>query len=403
MADEIDWSQYKAEPSSENINWDQFASGNEEQSNSFPQMMEDFYRTFGIHGANRGFSKIFGFGPHQENAQHKYEEAVKTNPWANEIGNVAAQAYSSVPFMMAGTGAAGAIPGINPTFANIAGSALGGGAMGALETPNEDQSRTSNSLTDAMLSAAFASAVPVAKGAYNFAKKVPSSVSKEKIATKIGEGFAQNKQKYSGLYGDLFNAAEQEGIKTSLPGSDLPDRALRRIIKKATNGIDEQTRKPIVKAFKTNSPEDVHAAKSKLGEFIRSENKIKRNGGRIDNDALQRAKQLKKELGQELSEALNKSEQGLGVQYKDITKGYRKEVVPYSRNPAIQEFSVGDSVAKDLIKSLRGSSKSGKLFRSHLAEQYPEVKTNQILENVLKGGLGLGVVGGGLYKLFGGQ
>lgn len=382
MANEFDWDSFEDAPEPVQFNWDQFQDNGQQQ----PELsgMENFYRASGIHGANRAFSSLFGFGPHTENTQQAYEQARETHPMATDIGYGVGQAAGMLPFLAAGTAAA---PG-------VAGAAIGAGAYGAQNQPQEGETRLGNALYDALFATGLGAAGAGASKSKDLIKKIPYS--KTKIANNINNAFTGAKGRYNSLYDSLFQKVEQEGIKTNLPGKDIPKRALNKIINKATQGIDAQTMKPVKKAFKTNNPKDVHEAKSKVSEYIRNENKIKRAGGRIDNDAMAKAKSLKKDLNKELNDALKANNIELADEYKNITKGYKKDVVPYSRNPAIQEFNVGDSVPKDLVKALRGGGKSGKLFRAHLAEQHPEVRSNQLLENGLK--LGLGGYGG--YKAY---
>ena len=380
-----------------------------EQPQSFADKMENFYRASGIHGANRGFAKVFGFGPHQQQTQQRYEQALETNPFATEAGNIGSQIASAVPFSML----AGMIPGLagSGLAKNALKLGLGGATKAGIETPYGDETRLGNMATEGLESAAapvvLHGAGKILKAGAKVGKEAltPFNYSKTKIANKIDKSFGDLKGKYNKLYEGLFDAAEQEGISTNLPGSDLPENAMRKIIKKSMRGIDSDVRESIEKAFSTNSPRNVHEAQSTLGEYIRNETKIKQRGGSIDRNALNRAKKLQKEMKKELEMALERSESGLGNQYKDVSSGYKKEVVPYSRNAAIQEFAAGESVPQDLIKALRGGGKSGKAFRKFLAEEHPEVKYNKIIEDAIKiglGGSGLGGAGTIGYKLFGG-
>lgn len=363
----------------------------------FAEKMENFYRASGIHGANRGFAKVFGFGPHRENAENNYQEALRTNPKATVTGNVLAQLYSSIPFLMGGAQAARAIPGIGAAAQNIAGSALGAGAMGAFSHPEEGETRGGNALKDVLI----AGTIPLAGKAIGFGAKAAGnsigkiapnlgkSITKNRVAESIGNSFKDVKSKYSTLYGDLFKDARNAGVKTNLP----------KVSKKLTQGIDADTVKSLRKALQTNEPKNVNQAQSKLGEYIRAEQKIKRNGGRIDQLALDNAKKLQKSLNKGLDSAFAKSNPDLAKRFTAIKGGYKNDVVPYSRNRAIQEFSAGELVPEDLVRALRGGSNSGKAFRKHLADKHPEVAINKKLSQLATGiGGATGLYGG--YKYF---
>ncbi len=123
--------------------------------------MEKFYRASGIHGANKGFANIFGFGQHVKDANQKAEEAAKTHPFATGAGEFAADVYSSVPFFMAGGGAARGA-GLTGKAAKIAGAGLGGAGIGAVEKIGDDESRLGNIGKDAAVAAALETIIPYA-------------------------------------------------------------------------------------------------------------------------------------------------------------------------------------------------------------------------------------------------
>jgi hypothetical protein len=360
----------------------------------FGQKMENFYRASGIHGANRGFSKVFGFGQHRENAENSYQQALKTNPKATEAGNLISQLISSIPFLMAGNGIAGAIPKIGNTAKTILGAGIGAGSQGAFEHPEEGETRGGNSLKNALIGMAIPVAGKAIGSTVNATKKITpnlgKSLTKSRVAESINSSFNQAKDKYGKLYGDLFKDAKNANLKTTLPAKP---------IKRITEGIDKDVVNVVKKAFNTNNPKHVNEAQSKLGEFIRAEQKIQRKGGKIDRDALSKAKRLKKELISELDKTFSKSNPNLAKRYTDIKSGYKKEVVPYSRNNAIREYNAGEWVAEDLVKALRGGGNSGKAFRKHLGDAHPEVDINKKLGQIAKGlGSSAGIYGG--YKYF---
>lgn len=369
----------------------------------FKQKMENFYSSSGIHGANRGFAKVFGAGQHRENAENAYQEALKTNPKATEAGNLISQLISSIPFIMAGNSVAGAIPKIGNTAKTILGAGVGAGAQGAYEHPENGETRSGNSLKNALVGMAIPAGLKAAEVGgkaigKTVAKVVPNlgkSLTKSRVAEHINNSFNQAKDKYGKLYGDLFKDARKANVKTDL---------IQKPIKKITEGIDKTAVNSVKKAFRTNNPSHVNDAQSELGRFIRAEEKIQRANGRVDRESIKRAKKLQKSLNKALDKSFAKSKPELAKRYTDVKSGYKKEVVPYSRNNAIQEFNAGNWVPEDLVKALRGGSNSGKSFRKHLRDIHPEVGINKVLDYSAKGILGtvgagaLGAAGVGGYN-----
>ncbi len=94
-----------------------------------------------------------------------------------------------------------------------------------------------------------------------------------------------------------------------------------------------------------------------------------------------------------------KVHQDLLNKHKEIQKGYATEVVPYTKNKAIQAYKKGQKLPEELVNSLS----KGK-FAAMRGEKHPWIgrrkSLNPFFSQVKKGGaIGLGLTGGG----FGGK
>ena len=358
---------------------------------AFSQKMEDFYRKSGIHGANKAFANTFGFGQHVKNANEAAHQAAKTHPSATKAGEVAANLYSSIPFFMGGSQIAQKIPKLGQVAKTIASAGIGGGAHGFAQSAQSMGERLLNTVGEGLLSALVPSAIAAVPLAGRGVKAVGKAATKTKVGKGIGQEINTLQTKFNNLYEGILNEANEEGLKTALksPGQ----RALK--------GLQSSVAKPVKKALETNNVRDVHAAQSKLGQFIRKQERLRDKGGIIDDEALQKAIRLRSKFKGSLDKTLSKSSSGLSDRYKDVTSLYKQELVPYTRNPGVQEFLAGDITEKDFVKALQGGSKAGKLFRKDLAKKHPEVALNKTLGNVIKG---IPIVGAGAYgvnKFFG--
>ena len=143
MPDDQYWNELGIDPNAQTLRGEpmqqQQSQGQPDAPNPEQELggMEKFYRASGIHGANKAFANIFGFGEHVKNAGERAEEARKTHPVATGTGEFLADVYSSIPFFLAGGGAARGA-GLTGQAAKIAGSALGGAGIGAVEKIGED-------------------------------------------------------------------------------------------------------------------------------------------------------------------------------------------------------------------------------------------------------------------------
>lgn len=213
------------------------------------------------------------------------------------------------------------------------------------------------------------------------------SSTKGATANRIKNDMNAAKKEYAGLYKNLFQEAQKEGLDKFVKVPKIPN-------KKLFNKIDDKFTEAFRKAQQSPTLDNVHAAQSKLGKFIAEKNKIVRQGGSVNDEAVNLARKLEEALENNLDKALSNSSRGLGKEYQAIQQGYKKDVIPYTKNAAINEFNFGESEAADLLKSLGGSNKSGKSFRKNLGSKYPEIKLKKGIDIASKVGLGVGGVAG---------
>lgn len=334
---------------------------------SKPSEVQEFLAASGVRGANRGFSKVFGAGKHREDSQTEYEKALETHPIATSFGNAAAQTYSAAPFGMAAGG-------------GILGTGAGAGAMGLYEHPEEGETRLGNAGKNAALAVGGMGLAKGAQAIPGVASSISKGATKTRVAESINKAFVEKKDKYSKLYGNLFKEADKAKIKVELPKfHGLTESAQKNAVKTATEGINPKTVRAVKKAIASGKPKDVNKAQSKLGQYLREQTRKVKKGGSIDDIAYDKAEKLQKSLNKSLDQAFAKSNPKLAKDYNKIKTGYKKEVIPYSRNAAIQDYNAGELAAEDLVHALRGRNNSGKAFRKHLIDKHPEFKTNQLI------------------------
>lgn len=150
--------------------------------------LENIYRATGVHGANKGFANIFGFGPHVQEANTAAKQAAETHPFATGAGEIGADIAASVPFFMAGGAAARGIPLLNQsaTAARIAGAGLGGLALGGVESKPKDESRFEHAGKSGLLAAGIDAVLPYAGRGIKKGFDMVKSPFVSHIASKVG-------------------------------------------------------------------------------------------------------------------------------------------------------------------------------------------------------------------------
>lgn len=205
---------------------------------------------------------------------------------------------------------------------------------------------------------------------------VAANLTNSSIGKNVGRAYKEVKQKFNKEYDKVWQAAAKEGLDKF--------SGLTKNSALALKGIDKKFVEPLKDALKSRQLSDLHKGRSKLLEYVRQQDKIVKNGGAIDAKAYARAEKMAERAEKAIENTLGKSTKGVDKLYNKTQQAYKKEVVPYSNNPAVRSHAGGDLTDSDFAKLLKGNSKSGKLFRKNLAGDHPDVATNKALVDALK-------------------
>jgi hypothetical protein len=220
----------------------------------------------------------------------------------------------------------------------------------------------------------------------SFANSLRSNViAKDVLSTKEAM-----KQKYSGdkgLYNKLFQKAEAEGAR--------PDLNID-INKIKFNALGESRIKNNYEAIdklRSNQPLSLTEYQNAIKEFGIIERELKatkeKKGVLTDkqdnryHEAIKAKKYLESNMFKDSQGKLIKK---YLPQYKDVQKGYAKEVIPYTTNKAISKFERGDIKQKELIAALR---------KSPFASQRGGYHNIETRDKLLKSLIGAGLLGAG--------
>ncbi len=383
-----DWSQYAEEgqsPSDDKRQQLRSELGVKNGMPSFAERAENFYRRTGVHGANRGFAKIFGFGPHQQETENKYQQALETHPAANKLGNFGAQAFSSVPaFMAGGMGAKQLAPHASAYLQSILGGALGGGGLGALETPEEDESRLSNTLWGAGLGSAGAALFPGAK-------EIPSKIAN---APKKTADFAKSLSQEQAVK-DAFNKLVTSEAKFKKGYSEIlePKDALPRITWKPSsddiktiNEISPKYSRNLIKFLDTGAPLDAHWAATDLGSLsAKLGGKTTLNG---DERAVKLAADKMKQIVESKIDKVLSTRPGAKEAYRNLDAEFIKEMAPISKDIklGLKKYGKNKIGAQDVLRRMQGPGAEeyrhafGKDLKGIKNAKYPETWKNVLAQ-----------------------
>lgn len=285
----------------------------------------------GVHGANRGFSKVFGFGPHVQEAQQRYEQAKQHDPIAAEVGNVGAQIGSAIPFSLAGGMAARAIPGIGNVprlgkyFQDILGGAIGGAGMGAVETPHGDETRLGNMASRAGELAAGEAIAPGIKYAAKEILKTPKRLwqaDATNAADSIAKGLEKAKSASRAMYEEVFNAAGVPKVVPYAPSA----KQLKDLKKLGGEGVDLT----LSQYLQDHSPQNLKFFISEIDNTLRGIPRKQSIGDAAKNTTRQLLKAVKTDAQSQLEQALTSAgNPDLFKELKLADKFYKKEYVPY--------------------------------------------------------------------------
>lgn len=309
-----------------------------------------------------------GFRPMVERNNREYEEASERSPYATGAGSLA-----------------GAIGIRAPAYAATGGSlpALGaiGGAYGAAKLPEGDESRLGNSVREALTDVAGGALLKGLKAAPGFAK----SFSGKHNLDKVLKDQSVIKSQYKEAYNTLFKDAEAAGAKNIRAPKIQADTFLKNAEGKYKDAFKDFMKDPTLKG--------AHKAQSDLGKYIAKMDKSHAPLTSPQIKAVEQAIQAQKKLRGSLFEELNKRT-GKGLDYQQLTNGYKKEVVPYSTNKALQQFgrneispaTTANKLAKNEAFNIGTENKYPELQRSLLASQL----ANKYLPYTAAGGIGYG-------------
>ena len=359
-----------------------------------------------IHGANRAFSKTFGWGQHQKDMQKNYDRSMELNPTATRLGHIGADVYSSLPFMAAGGGAANLL-GLGGRAAGAVGGGLGGGAMSAFSTPEEGETRLGNILFGAGLGAAGGALFPgitryptqaikgvpgeIAQGAMSAAKgvgKYGESLSQGRTADKMLKHYNQLTDKFRKGYGEILNNPKLEG-KIKLEG--MYNEKTADLMEKAAAYSPN-----LKKAFKSGKLEDIHWAASDLGRLV---NKISKKG--IDatpeqREILKAAKPIQQQLEGVINKALDK-QPGLKEAYRNLDKAYGKEMGPISQHirSGLKQYEKGKILPRHVLRRTKGAK--AEEYQTAYENMFPGMHRAKFESPLLNAGAHMSpYVGGGL-------
>ncbi len=325
------------------------------------------------------------------NREANYEREVERNPFSTLAGNVGGNVALYAPALMSGAGM-----GMSPYLAG----ALSGGAQAGAQYVNPGESRLENALyggvTGATLPVVGKAIGGVTKGVKNVAKAYPV----KKVAEKVISGMNTTKSNYNKMYSDIFKEASDLGVNEI----KKPNINYNAIIKNNPGKFSK-----ILKDFQeTPTPELANKLQSDLGKRISSLQTKQGKSGLVSSEIheLERLSNAKDKLVKNLASAFEKKSPGLADRYRETSKGYAKEVIPYLKSAPIRRFRSGERGEVDFIKELT----KDKTFMHKMGKLYPELRTREYLPKVASylgkgsGILGTGALGSlGYNHFFGGH
>ena len=108
----------------------------------------------------------------------------------------------------------------------------------------------------------------------------------------------------------------------------------------------------------------------------------------IDNENLKQAGVLRDAIRKSIATGFKDAGRPeLADSYKAVTQGYKKDVVPFSRNQFLRQYQNKELEAPYLMKRLAGASKSAQTFRLGVGKNAPELQTFQRLKLAKKAAL----------------
>lgn len=204
------------------------------------------------------------------------------------------------------------------------------------------------------------------------------------IANRVNQNMRGQQNLYRNLYRDIFNEAEQAGIGQVRP----PRINYESIFDNSSNRFNQSLRD-----FQNlPSIENAHRAQSDMGKFVSHLQKLERNNPLTSEQhrALTNAMDAQDRLrGAMYTNFLRHDRPDLAARYGETTQGYARDVIPYTRNKKIRDYTSGSLSAPDLIEALSKNHE----FMTRFRNQYPEIGLNRFATNFLPSSLRAGGAG----------
>ena len=221
------------------------------------------------------------------------------------------------------------------------------------------------------------------------AAKAASALNPSNISAKnISEDVLRKREQAKNLYGEKYKKIFEEASKQGL--SDLRHTAQKIDMKTLRKFSTEKNLSSLEDFIKKPTLENAHGAKSDLM-------RLKRSLDKIETKSPAQAKQIKALGGaiNHIESSMFRNNAGafnepLYNQYRGVQEGYRKDVVPYTTNKAINKFIANESTPEDLVKAISGGK-----FYAQAAQNHPYLKIrNALAKNKFPLGAGAAAIAG---------
>jgi hypothetical protein len=242
--------------------------------------------------------------------------------------------------------------------------------------------------------------------------KGASKLTSKSVGSDIVNDVKNLKKYFKNEYGSIFNEAEKKGVKS------YQSKASKKELENIMSNVDKKYYSGLEKFLDNPTTRNAHLAQSDLGKLIRKLTG-KKELVTAEHDSLNSARKAQDILKQEVySNLLKEGGLELPFKYKNVTKRYSKEMVPYLENTAIRRASLNpgqkgyikpsrlpqklkNESSDPLMAHLRGKDKITKEpINPYLKGKYPLLEVNQALRPMIKYGIigGLGYTGYDLIK-----
>ncbi len=237
----------------------------------------------------------------------------------------------------------------------------------------------------AQTAAAGIKSIPKLSG--QLSKVAPEWLTKEKAGKSVGEPAKALKNELENKYNQMIEKAANENVIADIPRHTFKE------IKDTYPGLPDDTVRLIDKAFRTGEFKDLHKADVQLGRN-KQDNFKDITGKIIKQNAFDNATKVESKIKGYMEKALEKNSPELAKEWFENKNTYAKELGPLLDIPAIREYTRGDLSATDLTRLLQSNTKSGKLFRARMADEYKAIGQNKFKNKLAE----LGLKGGVLAK-----